>query len=360
MIVGIHPRFPKQKDPEMDIYRLILEHNDIEVLELNINQPDFWYKIKSLDLFIFKWAHVDDNKQIAKAILPIIENSFKIKCFPNQSSCWHYDDKVRQFYLLQAAELPVVNSWVFYDRETALKSLKSIPFPLVFKLSSGAGSLNVKLIKDQKHAERLINLMFRKGITEGHWGLLHLLQVYQNNWYKTLKHIAKAIFKMPYPPTGTEKWQIHKNYVYFQEFLDHNQYDTRVTTAGNRAHAFRRFVRNGDFRASGSNNWDINVNHIDMRMVELALSISKRFNFQSMAYDFLLDSNNEPKIVEMSYLYGGAGFPDFMNGYWDENLFWHEGRFWPQYFELVDLLGLQNLKMPKIEMNTPYSKANIH
>jgi hypothetical protein len=96
-----------------------------------------------------------------------------------------------------------------------------------------------------------------------------------------------------------------------------------------------------------------------MRMVQIALKLSKYFSFQTMAYDFIYDKNREPKIVEMSYLYGGAGYPDFMNGFWDENLDWHEGRYWPQYFELMDSLNFPDLELPDIDTSSKYKYVNI-
>jgi hypothetical protein len=94
-----------------------------------------------------------------------------------------------------------------------------------------------------------------------------------------------------------------------------------------------------------------------MQMVRTALDISKHFGFQAMAYDFVYDENHSPRIVEISYLYGGAGHPDFMNGYWDFELNWHEGRYWPQFFELQDLLPEINLTCPDLKTETHYSKV---
>lgn len=45
-----------------------------------------------------------------------------------------------------------------------------------------------------------------------------------------------------------------KKYVYFQDFIPGNDFDTRVTIIGDRAFGFTRNVRPGDFRASGSGN----------------------------------------------------------------------------------------------------------
>jgi len=35
-------------------------------------------------------------------------------------------------------------------------------------------------------------------------------------------------------------------------------------------------------------------------------------------------------------------------GYWDKDLNWHEGHFWPQFCQLQDLLNMPELKQPVI------------
>ncbi len=56
---------------------------------------------QGLDLVPFLWAHIDNDHQLKSSILPVIENYLSIKCFPDLNTCWHYDDKVRQYYLLK-------------------------------------------------------------------------------------------------------------------------------------------------------------------------------------------------------------------------------------------------------------------
>ncbi len=114
-------------------------------------------------------------------------------------------------------------------------------------------------------------------------------------------------------------WQISKNYVLFQKFLPKNSFDTRVTTIGKRIFAFRRFTRENDFRVSGSGNIDYYIDKIDPNLLELALTISKEMNFQSMAYDFLYNEDGSPEICEISYSYVDKAIYD-CPGYWDENL----------------------------------------
>lgn len=349
----------RPNDNELKIYYAILDHNSIPYTIIDSDSAEPWSIIDGIELFVFKWGHDHHSRQIAESILPIIENA-GIKCFPNYNTCWHYDDKLKQYLLLKKNGFPVVDSYVFWDKQTALNWITNHKeFPLVFKLRNGAGSLSVFLVGTKKKAEKLINRMFGRGVAQDSISFRHLLKTLNFDFKKVFRYYAINFRNKYLKKEKLAYWIRHKNYVYFQRFMPNNQYDTRVTTAGMRAHAFRRFNRPNDFRASGSNKWDISPENIDLRMIKIALDVSKHFGFQAMAYDFVYDENMEPKIVEMSYLYGGAGYPDFMNGYWDEHLKWHEGRFWPQYFELIDLLGEPNLKLPELDTETSYKKANI-
>jgi hypothetical protein len=306
-----------------------------------------------------KWGHSHNEHQFASTYIPILEKQMPGKIFPNLETCWHYDDKVKQDMLLKQAGFPFVESWLFYDRDKALAWAESAEYPVVFKLARGAGSFSVILVKDRKQAKKLIRRMFFGGIRQDAVALSELPGLVNYDAVKLVRHYKKVLFDTLFRKDRLPYWAIHKNYVYFQKFCPGNSFDTRVTTAGLRAHAFRRFVRSGDFRASGGNKWDINPANIDLNLVKIALDISRQFGFQSMAYDFVYDEQGNPRIVEMSYMYGGAGYPDFMNGYWDFNLKRHEGRYWPQYFELSDLISGVDLKCPDIKVSSSYNKAEI-
>jgi glutathione synthase/RimK-type ligase-like ATP-grasp enzyme len=356
MKVAIHSPFSKAS-PETAIYQQILDYNGIDIQHVHMGRADFWINLSQVDAFICKWGHTHDEYQLAHTYLPIIENYAKVRVFPNQATCWHYDDKIRQDILLKQAGFPFVESNVFWCRGEALEWLEKARFPLVFKLSKGAGARSVYLVHDFNEARRFVVKMFKHGISEDNISPAQIFKTKNGDLLASVKEIVRIVRNRM---TGESVfWQKNKNYAYFQKFCPKNAWDTRVTTAGLRAHAFRRFVRDGDFRASGSNKWDITPDNIDLRMIRIALDISKHFGFQAMAYDFVLDEDNNPMIVEISYCYGGAGYPDFMNGFWDDNLTWHPGRYWPQYFELVDLLQNQDLKCPKIEIKTKYQKAEI-
>lgn len=347
ILVGIHRAIHDKVDPELEVYRKILTYNDIPFIDLDSSELDFWKNLESVTHFIYKWSHSHGDHQIASAIIPVIQNHLKIKCFPSWETSWHYDDKIKQYYELKALGFPVVVSYIFYHKSKAIKFIENSDFPLVHKLKNGAGAMNVTLVKSKKDALEIINKSFGKGFSQNSVSPLSLARTLNFSPKKLFRHYAISIRNKFLTPERINFWNAHKNYVYFQKFLSNNEYDTRVTTAGLRVHAFRRFNRKNDFRASGGNKWDICPDNIDKRFLKIALEVSKKFGFQAMAYDFIYDENNLPRIIEMSCTYGGAGYPDFMNGYWDENLNRIEGRFWPQYFELVDLLSNMHLKCPE-------------
>ena len=125
-------------------------------------------------------------------------------------------------------------------------------------------------------------------------------------------------------------------YIYFQDFIPDNNFDTRITIIGSRAFAFRRNTRQGDFRASGSGSIDYNQNEIGKDVIKLAFEIKKKTNSQSVAFDFIY-LKNEPLICEISYAYISEAVKK-TNGYYDDNLNWFETTLFPEFFMIQDLI----------------------
>ena len=349
MLVGIHVEQYGYFNSFLQKYEEILNYNNIEHIRLDASSTDFWDKVKKLDLFIFRWAQTDWPKQLAHTILPIIENEMKIKCFPNQATCWHYDDKIREYYLLKHYRFPMIQSWIFWDKKKAIEWTKTVGYPIIFKLTGGAGSRNVILIKNKNQAIQYINKMFGKGINPNKFKFIGSTYNKDVGLYKKIHKIGGNILRKYKGEDAWPYWKIHKNYALFQKFMPNNDYDTRVTVVGERAYAFRRFNRENDFRSSGSGKIDYNEKEIDLEFVKIAFRISRKLNFQSMAYDFLYDESGEPAFCEISYTYMDSAIQKCL-GYWDSNLQWHEGHYWPQYFQLMDALEMPDLKQSDMKV----------
>lgn len=346
MLVGIHKDQYGKFCPFLQKYEEILDYNSIEHIRLDASEPDFWEKVAKLDLFIFRWKHIDDHHQMAKTLIPIVEKQMGIKCFPNLATSWHYDDKIREYYMLKQAGFPVIDSYIFWDRNKALEWAENANYPVVFKLRGGAGSQNVLLVKRKSIAKKLIRKMFGSGINPNKFSFSGSTKNKDFNLYKTIHHWGGNVLRKYRGEDISPFWQKHKNYVLFQKFLPNNNYDTRVTVIGNRAFAFHRFNRKNDFRSSGSGKISYDMSRIDKAFIKLGFEISSKMRFQSMAYDFLHDENKKPAFCEISYTYVDSAVYN-CPGYWDEKLNWHKGHYWPQYFQLMDALEMPELKQPK-------------
>lgn len=350
MLVGLY----ELKDPNgvdlavQNAYERILAHNGIPSVRLRVERPDFWEQVRKLSMFIMRFTQYDTDLQQARDILPVVEKDYGIPCYPNQATAWHYDDKVKQYFLLKAHGFPITESWVFYDRKAALAWAETTAYPVVFKLRGGAGSMNVVLVNTSRQAASLIRRVFGRGIDPERFLLAGTVRAKHFSLYRELRHAGGNLYRWARGLDTSPFWRVHKNYALFQRYLPGNTYDTRVTVIGGRAFAFRRFVREDDFRASGSGKLDYDREKIDMRCLRIAFDISKKMGFQSMAYDFLVNEKQEPEFCEISYTYVSKaifGCP----GYWDGDLNWHEGHRWPEYLHLVDALGLPGLKMPELD-----------
>lgn len=348
MRVGIHVDQYGRFCQFLEIYEKILHFNNIETLRLDVNLPGFWHTVRTVDLFIFRWQHHDHDRQLAAAVLPVVEKELGIKCLPDYNTCWHFDDKIKQYYLLLAHDFPVVESWIFWDKKPALDWIRQAQLPVVFKLKEGAGSSNVILVRTRQTAERLILRMFGPGISSGKIPARDRTSYRDFHLGKYVKRTGRKILRAVQGQDTSPFWQIRKNYVLFQRFLPGNDYDTRIIIIGDRAYGEKRLNRQGDFRASGGGRLFFDPAAIDREFLKIAFQISRTLKFQTMAYDFLYDEEHRPRICEISYTYPWDVFYYNCPGYWDGTLQWHEGHYTPQYFQLQDALGISDLKHPAL------------
>ncbi|NMC40779.1 MAG: hypothetical protein GYA43_06365 [Bacteroidales bacterium] len=272
---------------------------------------------------------------IAKQLLFSLEQA-GMRVFPDFNTVWHFDDKVGQKYLLEAIGAPFVPTRVFYEKEEALEWIEKTTFPKVFKLRNGAGSQNVRLVRSKNEAGKIIQKAFGRGFPpydalgslKERWRLFRL--------HKTnLRDIVEGIVRFVIPPPYARLRGREKGYVYFQEFIEGNDSDTRIIVIGNKAFAIKRMVRSGDFRASGSGNILYNKDLFDENIVKLSFDLAKRLKAQCVAFDYLYQNNN-PLLTEISYGFSPEGY-DPCSGYWDSGLNWHEGKFNP-YGWMVEMV----------------------
>jgi len=270
-------------------------------------------QIRSVDALIWHWTHANYiEKRIAIDIIRSAELMGK-KTYPNTNTCWTFDDKVSEKYLLESVNAPMIDTYIFFTKQEALKWISSQKLPIVYKLPQGAGSTNVRLIKNMEDAERVCNI---------HFSVFGRPDIGMKLYYTDKTKYIPELFNMKNKDIY-RYGESNRGYIYFQKYLEGNEYDIRVTIIGERAVIFRRKTREGDFRASGSGMIDYNVSKEDLQAIPIAKCIAKKMKVQTMAFDFVYDKkDNTLKIIEISY-----GFvPEAVKasaGWYDDNMEFH-------------------------------------
>ena len=343
MRAGIIQNINKRLLPFAARYREILLINKIATDVLDISDPELFDKIRKLDLLIYIIPYKHTEKKWGKSLIYLVEKEIGIKCIPSYQEVWHYDEKILQAWMFRSGSLPTVPSYIFFDKKSADKWLNSASYPLIVKLSSGAGSWDVRLLRTYQDAISYTRKIFTIGFRQAS----HYIPRSGDQWWGRLSYDLQTTLKSVYRRiNGMESNYYHETqlgYALFQDYLPGNNFDTRVNIIGDKALAFRRMNRPGDFRASGSGMIDYSPESIDKECIRVAFKVSEQLGFTNMAYDFIYDKNKLPNICEMTYLYSDTAVYE-CPGYWDKNMLWHQGHFLPQYLHLQYLLNNPELK----------------
>jgi len=315
------------------------ESQDIPYKVVDCLDSDIISELSGTDALLWHWYHGDPREQLTARNVIMAAETMGVKVFPSTSTCWHFDDKIAQKYLLEAIGAPLVPTYVFYDLKEALRWIDQASFPKVFKLRRGAGSSNVRLVHSASEARTLAERAFSSGFSPfPHYGQDALRRYRAAKRRGDLLNVIKRVPRVLATIQANRSMMgREKGYIYFQDFIPGNDCDTRVTVIGNRAFAYTRNVRPGDFRASGSGDVVYDMGRIDRKCLEVAFDVTWKIGAQSMAFDFVIGEQQQPFMLEVSYCYISQ-LVHSCPGYWDGRLNWHEGHVWPQDAILVDLL----------------------
>ncbi len=338
--IAIQPDNYGPGDSASPMWTRLLKEAGHEVREVNVYRADIIDQVAGCHGFMWRYAHFSNLKQVAQRLLPVLERGLGLVCYPDQNTCWHYDDKIAQRYMLETVGIPIPKTWVWYDLKLAINWALQARYPLVLKLWGGSSAENVILLQSFDEAEMWINRLFGDGIYGLNDRCLEL-----RPWKREgIRSIARVLLKGRLKNRLSEyAWELHKNYVLFQEFLNGNLFDTRITVIGNRAFGYRRFNRPNDFRASGSGNFDIDPEKIDQEAIRLAFRVAKCLKTQSIAID-CLTKGEERFVGEISYTYVSWMVHE-CPGHWElkgdpqtGDLIWYEGQMWPEEAQITDFL----------------------
>ena len=322
MRIAIHPR----KNSYSERWIEYCEEKGIDYKIVNCFASDIVEQVSDCDALMWHYHHESVKDRLAaRQVLFALEGTGKV-VYPDFASAWHFDDKVGQKYLLESIGAPMVPSYPFYTKRDALKWASTTSFPKVFKLRGGAASSNVKLVKTHSKAKRLIKRAFGRGFKRYRpWDSLNerwrLFRIGELKFFDVLKGWIRLL-----RPTHYARFMKRdKGYAYFQDFIPDNTHDIRVTYTFDKLTAYRRIVRPGDFRASGSYMLDTDQSNIPKETLRITLEEARKIGLQTAAFDFVL-KEGVPLIVEVSYAYG-IWEEHFTIGYWDADLNLHKEPF---------------------------------
>jgi hypothetical protein len=315
-----------------------LEAHGYEVRWVDVYRGDILEQLKGCVGFMWRWGQYGGMGRIARRLLPVLENELGMVVYPDQKTCWHYDDKIAQFYLLQAHGILIPKTYLFFNREAAREWAQDAPLPLVLKFAAGAGSQNVRLIESRAELFAWIDRVFTFRLSS------------LDDWERTrlplpirLRKMAGVLKRGVMPDLFDNGYDLQTGYILLQEFLPNNPYDTRVTIVGKRGFGFLRYNREGDFRASGSGMQNFDPAIIDQTFIRLGYQIAEKLACQSVAIDGLY-SHGECAVCEISYTYLSKAVHD-CPGHWElegkpesGELIWVEGPMWPEQAQVEDFI----------------------
>ena len=311
-----------------------------EVREVDVYQRNLPAQFAGCDGFLWWFAHLPQTREAALRIVQAVAHGLGMTTFPNWNTVWHFDDKVSQAYLLDAAGVPTPDTFVFWKKARAVAFARDAQYPLVLKLAGGIGSEHVGKVTSAEEALFWIEQLFGPGVISlTGWPLPSALRRAKTR----LRAASKALAgRQPWPVS--QRTGIQRGYILFQEFMAGNDCDTRVTVIGDRAFAFRRFNRADDFRASGSGKIDWDPGPIDPRAIALAFRVANQLGTQSLAVDVLKGAGNRLVINEISYYYEGWAV-EACPGHWRQDLSWVDGHVAPEEAIFEDFSSLLTARL---------------
>lgn len=186
-----------------------------------------------------------------------------------------YDDKVKQF---QTFPKWMPKTWHIENFEEAVDLASKISYPMISKSADGAGSSNIRFIKNKEQAIREVHKVFSvNGIR------LHYPSTYQ------------------------------KGYILWQEFLAGNTNDWRVILLAKKyAIILKRENRSNIPFASGSGVFTqiTKLNDEMTCLLDFTLSFVSESNLLFTGVDIVYDKKNDPVVLEYTC---GWGFDAYAN-----------------------------------------------
>jgi len=308
-VMGRHSNDPNLYWPK---YVRFLSTNAIPFEFVDIHRSDWRQRTDRFDIIAWKPEPSPAAVEEARTKIYFLERLAGKMCFPRYDDIWHYEDKVRQYYLLRHYGFPHVQTFVSHDREESLRFVEQAQYPLVSKINFSSNSRGVELLRGNQQAKKCIKKIFGAG-RPSHW---------------------------PYAA--------QKGYCLLQPYIAHAR-ELRINCAGDNYWGYFRKVTAGVFRASGRGIFEYRP--VEDAAILLARQVQKRLGSCMVALD-LLGAEAGYLITEISTfmsvhntqlcsVQGVAGRYTVQ----DETVRFEEGQFWIQELAFAEVIKLWRQRM---------------
>ncbi|WP_311748192.1 hypothetical protein [Proteus penneri] len=153
----------------------------------------------------------------------------------------------------------------------------------VYKLIDGAGSNGVFRCENKNELTKKIkNLKFKN--------------INLNTLIPYIKQVIKKLIKWRYIPKKEEYYKPKINLV-MQRFIRNLNCDYKVLIFGKRYFVLKRNIASGDFRASGSNLFEI-IETVPNEVLDMAKNIFTKLNTPYCSLDISIDADNVANLIE--------------------------------------------------------------
>ena len=194
-------------------YERFLRNNNIQFEYYDITKSDWLEKASRYDLIIWHMDSFPVSQMQASSKIYLLEKKMNKKCIPSYDELWSYEDKINSHYLYSHYQLPEIPTFVSFDKDDSFRFIEQTQFPLISKITTGAGSMGVSKINNKSEAVRLINSVFSYRGKQTYWPYLR-----------------------------------QKGYVFLQQCIPNARFDLRVIVVGNKLFGYYRFPKENDFK----------------------------------------------------------------------------------------------------------------
>lgn len=233
----------------------------------------------------------------------------------------YYEDLL--FYLLQKGNILIPNFNIFKSHDNkgfqelqkkllSIQSIdtkyyashelsnKNIKYPIVFKLPDGAASTGVTLISNGGSLKKKL-----KQTKRNLYNINMLKNIFKQyiKKYFLLKNISEKNFEYFRPKTP----------FILQDFVSGLTYDFKVLVFWNKFYVLKRYIRNNDFRASGSGNFKYEP--VEKKLLDYAEKIFKKFDVPFISLDICY-ANEQYYLIEFQGIHFGPYTLMFSESYY--------------------------------------------